>query len=337
MAILSLQQARVVSPILTSMAYGIPIQGTIGTKIMPLVSVPKRSVKVVQFNKNREKVLYTTRRAPGSDILQIESAYGDVDINLYQDAIGYKLPIELDEEAEDIVDLQLDAVTIIKTALAMRLEADIFALVGNFAGYASTNRVALTSGTQFSDPTVNPILATDVATQAILKGIGRLPNTIVFGGLKAFNAFKENPNVKDRIKYTTKDPITLDAVGSMLGCPTALISLAEYVSPNDPNTSIPFFDNAIWMGYVPGNGTNTLPTDVGATLIPETGANKRIPSWGYTYMLGGAQVAGNNSGLIMEMPKYNSDNRSWHFQGVVDRAPVVTGMDAAYLFTNVAA
>lgn len=97
MPIMSLGQARVNSPILTSMAYGIPIQGLIGTKIMPIVPVPKRACKVVQFGKNREKYLYVTRRAPGDDILQIQSAYGDVDITLYQDALGSKLPIELDE------------------------------------------------------------------------------------------------------------------------------------------------------------------------------------------------------------------------------------------------
>jgi hypothetical protein len=115
MSILSLQQARVNSPILTTMAYGIPIQGLIGTKIMPIVPVPKRACKVIQFGKSREKYLYTTRRAPGDDITQIQSAYGDVDITLYQDALSYKLPIELDEEAEGIVDLQVDAVTMVKT------------------------------------------------------------------------------------------------------------------------------------------------------------------------------------------------------------------------------
>jgi hypothetical protein len=336
-SILSLQQARVNSPILTTMAYGIPIQGLIGTKIMPIVPIPKRACKVIQFNKNREKYLYVTRRAPGDDILQIQSAYGDVDISLYQDALGSKLPIELDEEAEGIVDLQIDQLTTIKAGLAMRLEADIFTLVNNFAGYAATNRVALTAGTQFSNAAVNPILATDIATQAILKGISRLPNTIVFGGLKAFNAFKENPFIKDRIKYDSKDPITLQAVGAMLGCPTALISLAEYVNPLDPTTSIPFFDNSIWMGYVPGNGTNTLPVNVETTLIAETGANKRVPSWGYSYMRIAGQVDGNDTGLMMEKAEYTTKNRSWNFYGYVDRSPVVTGMDGGYLMINVSA
>lgn len=337
MSILSLNQARVVSPILTSMAYGIPIQGLIGTKIMPIVMTPKRACKVIQFNRTREKYLYVTRRAPGDDILQIQSSYGDVDINLYQDALGSKLPIEVDEESEGIVDLQVDQLTLIKTGLAMRLEADIFALVNNFAGYAVTNRAALLAATQFNNAAVNPIVQMDIATQAILTGINRLPNTVVFGGLKAFNAFKENPAIKDRIKYVSKDPITLQAVGGMLGCPTALISLADYVSPLDPNTTIPFFDNSIWMGYVPGNGTNTLPTDVDTTLIAETGANKRMPSWGYTYMRTAAQVAGNDTGLMMEEAEYIKKNRSWNFYGCVDRAPVVTGMNGGYLITNVAA
>ena len=123
----------------------------------------------------------------------------------------------------------------------------------------------------------------------------------------------------------------------MLGYATAMISLATYVNPLDPSTSIPFFDNSIWIGYVPGNGTNPLPFNLETTLIAETGANKRMPAWGYTYCRMAGNIAGNDTGLIMDMPYYGNNNRTWYFPAVIDRAPVVTGMDAGYLITNVAA
>lgn len=338
MAIMSLDQARINSPILTSMAYGIPIQGLVGKLIMPPVFVPKRKVKVVVFGANREKYLYATRRAPGDNILRVGTGYGDTEIELFQDAIEGEIPIELDEESEGIVDLQVDAVTIVKTALAMRLEADIMNLVNNFAGYPATNRIALTAGTQFSVGTVNPILAFDIANQAVLAGINRLPNTIIYGGLKAFNAVKNNPFIRDQIKYTEGSTINVAMLNGILGYPTGAISIASYVLPTAPGVSIPFFDNSIWVGYVPGNGASTNPYDVETTLIPETTANKRTPAYGYTYTRNAAQVAnGLDTGLVMQQPYYGNNNRTWYFPGVVDRVPVITGMAAGYLFTNVSA
>jgi hypothetical protein len=336
--LLSLDQARINSPILTSMAYGIPIQGLVGKLIMPPVPTPKRKCKVVVFGANREKYLYTTRRAPGDNILRIGTSYGDTEIELFQDALEGEIPVELDEESEGIVDLQTDAVTIVKTALAMRLEADIFNLVNNFAGYPVTNRNALLAATQFSNTAVNPILAFDAANQAVLTGINRMPNTIIYGGLKAFNAVKNNPFIRDQIKYTTGDTINVAMLNALLGYPTGAISLASYVLPSNPSISVPFFDNSIWVGYVPGNGVSMNPTNVETTLIPETGANKRQPAYGYVYTRMAAQVGpGADTGLVMQKPYYGDNNRTWYFPGLVDRSAVVTGMAAGYLFTNVAA
>jgi hypothetical protein len=338
MAILSLQQARVNSPILTSMAYGIPIQGFVGTSIMPMVPVLKRATKIITFANNQQKYLYATRRAPGDNITRIQTSYGDTEVSLYQDALEGELPIEIDEESEGIVDLQTEAISNVKIGLATRLEADIFSLVNNFAGYPVANRTALTALTQFSVGTVNPILAFDIANQAVLAGISRLPNTIIYGGLKAFNAVKNNPFIRDQVKYTTSTTPNLNTLNGILGYPTGKIATATYVNPLDPTTQIPFFDNSIWVGYVPGNGEMTTnPYDTSSTLQVLSGANKRVPSWGYTYTRMAAKVADRETGLVMDMPYYGENNRTWYFPGVIDRLPVVTGMAAGYLITNVAA
>jgi hypothetical protein len=338
MALNSLSQARVADPVLTSMAYGVPIQGFIGHKIMPFVPVKKRKTKVIVFGSRREKYLYATRRGPGGNIQRIQTGYGDTDIELYQDALEGELPVEIDEEAEGIVDMQIDAITMVKTGLCNRLEFDIFSLINNFAAYPATNRQALLAATQFSNAAVNPIAAFDIANQAVLAGISRLPNTIVYGGLKAFNAVKENPRVRDQIKYTDPKSISMQTLGGILGYPTSLISLATYVNPSAPTIEIPFFDNSIWIGYVPGNGEAINPHDITSTLIPETGANKRTPAYGYTYVRMAASMGGGlETGLVMDRPYYGNNNRTWYFPGVVDRAPVVTGMAAGYLFTNVSA
>jgi hypothetical protein len=47
------------------------------------------------------------------------------------------------------------------------------------------------------------------------------------------------------------------------------------------------------------------------------------------------QVAGMETGLMMDMPYYGNNNRTWYFPGCIDRLPTVTGMAAGYLITNV--
>lgn len=311
MSLLTLNQARIVDPVLTSMAYGTPIQGLIGHMIMPFVPIKKRKTRVIVFGQTREQYLFVTRRAPGSDVARIDSAYGDTEIELYQDALEYRLPYELDEESEGIVDMQIDAVTMVKSGLCHRLEFDIFSAVNNFGGYPAANRSALTAATQFSNAAVNPITAFDTANQAVLAGINRLPNTIVYGGLRAFNAVKENPRVRDQIKYVDPGLISTQKLGGILGYPTSLISLASYVNPAAPNVKVPFFDNSIWIGYVPGNGEMTNPHDTASTLIPETGANRRTPAWGYTYVrMAGNLGNGHETGLLMEPPYQEKNKRS---------------------------
>jgi hypothetical protein len=335
----SLSQSRIQDPILTALAYGIGIQDFVGHLIAPMVPVRKRAARIVTFGTNREKVLYTTRRSPGSDILEIETTYGDTPIELYQDALSAKLPIELDEESEGIVDLQEDAIRLVKMGLGNRLEADIFALVNNFAGYPATNRIALTAATQISNPAVNAVSIFDAANQAVLAGINKLPNTIIYGGLKAFNACKENPRIRDQIKYTDSSTINLAMLNGILGYPTGAISLASYVLPENQSVSIPFFDNSIWVGYVPGNGESTSnPYNTSSTLNPLTTANKRIPSWAYTYTRMAASIGGGTeTGLVFDKPEWVSGKRTWKFPAVIDRLPVVTGMAAGYLITNVSA
>jgi hypothetical protein len=337
MAPLSLAQARVNNPILTAMSYGIPIQGLVGNLIMPMVPVPKRATKIISFSKTQQKYLYATRRAPGDAITRIQTSFGDAEVTLYQDALEGELHDEQREES-DIVDLETESITAVKLGLAHRLEADIFALVNNFAGYPATNRLALTAATQFSVATVDPIPVFDAVNQAVLAGISRLPNTIIYGGLKAFNALKNNPRMRDQIKYVDSSLISLNMLNSILGYPTGAISLATYVNPAAPTVEIPFFDNSIWIGYVPGNGeVMNNPYDVTTTLQPLSGANRRQAAWGYVYQRMAGSVGANQTGLMMQNPYYEPNRKTTYYPGCIERLPVVTGMAAGYLITNVAA
>ena len=341
----SLSQTRVIDPILTTMAIGIKIPQYIGGLAFPPVFCPKRAATILSFGTREEKFLYATRRARGANTMRISTGYGDTKIELYQDAIESELPYETLEESDGIVDLQQRSVYLVKQKLCHRLEFDQLALLGNFATYPTTNRLALSGSSQFSDPS-SPIEATfDAAKDAIVKGIGMLPNTIIFGGLRAYNSVKRHPFFKNQFQRAGTSTITASLIAEALDIPRYGISLATWIDPVNPTVETPMFDNKIWIGYVPGGGEVALSSEANAGtnvnllsgLNPSINANNATPSFGYTYLRTQAQAGGQDTGLAMFAPYDGKNERTWYFQGVADRLPAVTGLSAGYLFDNVSA
>lgn len=327
----SLGQSRIIDPILTTMAFGIKIPGYVGHMAFPPVFTTKRAANIISFGTKEEKFLYATRRAPGSNTMRISTGYGDTKVTLYQDAIEAELPVETSEEAEGIVDLKSRSAYLVKQKLCHRLEFDQLALLGTLANYPTTNRLLLTGTNQFSDPT-SPIEALfDAAKDAIVKGIGLLPNTIIFGGLKAYNAVKRHPRIRDQFHRFESTTITAGLIAQALDFPRYALSLATWIDPVNPLVETPMFDNKIWIGYVPDGGDVPLISG----MNPSINANNAMPSFGYTYLRSQAQAGGMDTGLVLEQPYYGNNERTWYFPGHADRLPAITGMSAGYLFDNV--
>jgi hypothetical protein len=339
----SLGQSRVIDPILTTMAFGIKIPQYVGGLAFPPVFCPKRAATIPSFGTREEKFLYATRRAPGSNIMRIATGYGDAKVELYQDALEAELPVENMEESEGIVDMKQRSVYLVKQKLCHRLEFDQLSLLGNFAGYPVTNRLLLTGANQFSDPTSPIEQLFDNAKDAIVKGIGMMPNTIIYGGLKAYNAVKRHPFFKNQFQRAGTRTITAVLISEALDIPNYGISLATWIDPTNPSVETGMFDNKIWIGYVPGNddvqltsaGNASSNLNLLSSMNPSINANNAMPSFGYTYLRTQAQAAGKDTGLIMYPPYFRQEQNTWFFPGMADRLPAVTGLAAGYLFDNV--
>ena len=339
---LSLSQARVVDPILTTMAIGIPVQEYVMSLAFPTILCPKRSVHIISYGTKQGKYLYTTRRAPGANIQRVSIGYGDQKVELYQDAIESELPYEYLEESEGIVDLQLRSVGQVKQILAHRLENDQAALLGDFTNYSVSNRLALSGGNKLSDPSSPIEELFDTAKDAVLKGCNKLPNTMIFGGMKAYNAVKRHPYFKNQFNRSGNQTMTAALISSALDIRKYGIATATAIDPARPDVERLMFDNKIWIGYVPGNGEANLATDSNTNvgLISSfnviSGASNTQASFGYTYLRTQTQVGSQDTGLGVMPPYEGKNERTWYIQGVADRLPAITGLDAGYLFDNVA-
>jgi hypothetical protein len=320
----SLGQQRIVDKVLTRIAYGFRQPSFVGDLIFPLAPVTKREGVIIVFG-DEEMFLHEMSRLPGGNIQELTSEYGSGRYKLKQDAIAEKLPIENIEEASDLpIDLTKRATMMVMRRLALRLEVDRMAIAGNPLNYSTTNRLTLAGASQWSDPTSNPEAVIDTAVEAIQDGCGMAPNVGVIS-LRAFNALKRHPLVRDKYKYTDPKSITKQMVAAAFNLSRLEISMAKYKLPSNPAVRVPVFTNSFWMGYVASEPDSPLNYD------PQPSANSSIdtPSFGYTYNL--------EKYPIIEQPWYDRTCNSWKVPGIADRQPVIAWRDAGYLFNNVAA
>ena len=340
---MTLSQARIIDPILSTMSIGVETQEYVMSLAFPSIFCPKRAVNIINYGQKESKYLYTTRRAPGSNINRVSIGYGDSKVTLVQDAIESEITYEMLEESNNIVDLQTMSVAQVKRILAHRLEYDQAALLGSFSLYASTNRLALSGSNQFSDPTSPIENLFDAAKAAVLRGCNRLPNTMIFGSIDVYNAIKRHPYFKNQFNRSSAVNITAQLIASSLDIQKYGISTATWIDPANPSVETAMLGSKLWIGYVPGNGEADLQSNSNSqggglsAFNPIQGASNTKASFGYTYLREQAQAGGQGLGVGI-MPAYEDKNaRTWYIQGVTDRIPALTGLNCGYLFDNVIA
>jgi hypothetical protein len=322
----SLGAQRIVDPVLTSVAHGVRQNGFVGSMAFPPVPVDKRKGKIIRFGED-EFYLHEMRRAPGTRILSVAGGYGSDDYELYQDAIEEVLPYEHLEES-DLLPFSEKArrIRMAMRRIGIRLEYDQLTLLGDFTQYPITNRLLLSGASQFSDGTSNIEAAFDAAIDAIEAGCGCLPNTIIFGGRKAFNSVKRHPRIRDQYKYVNEKSIDVSMAINVLGFKRGAVALARWKNPLNPAAGKQLIlNNKIWIGYVP----DSAMTDMYSSVMPSANSDMDEPSFGYTYVL--------RNGMVARPERWSEEDLSYHFPVIADRAPVLTGMGAGYLFDNVSA
>lgn len=109
-----------------------------------------------------------------------------------------------DSEADnyDVSDLRAETTIELTNKVLLRLEVNV---VNLFTTTSWTQSLSLAANANWTDTTTsNPISHFDTGTVLITYNSGMAPNSVLFG-LDSWNGFKNNSNVLDRIKYTSKD------------------------------------------------------------------------------------------------------------------------------------
>lgn len=318
---MTLSGARIIDPVLTTQARGYknPDVSRVGSLLFPRAPVAQRGAKIVKFGREAFR-LYNTLRAPGANTKRIQVGYTNDSVSLKQYALEGVVPREILEESQraqgPAINLAMRAVDVPMEAIARDLEYRQAAIAQATASYASTHRLALTSGAYWDDALSNPGEQMDDAHSAIRSTTGRRGNVLVLGP-QVYLKVRRHPKIVGHF-YTGAPAGAQTVSDAQLAAYFRVRQIAvgdDVYLPQSAADDAAFSD--VWgavaiLAYVP-----TVSGD----------GDIEVPSYGYTYYLNGHPM--------VERSYYDNSSKSWVYPVTDENDPVLTGMGAGYLFTNV--
>ncbi len=307
---LSITAARVIDPILSTVAQGYKNNEMVGGALFPNVSVGQRAGKIIQFNKDAF-MAYDTARSPGAAVKRLSIGFGSQPYAINDHALAAIVPRELQEEAEAVPGINLASASIytVQNAMQLRLEVEQAALATTAANFSASNKVTLSGTSQWSDLTSgvsDPINNIETAKDAIRAATGKRPNVIVMGPT-VIKMLRQHPKIIDRIKYTGRDVPTTELLAALFGVQKVVVG--DAISATDLGVFSDVWGKFVVVAYTELSGLASMGT----------------PTFGYTYQLAGYP--------FVEPARYDADIRSWLYDVSDAVKPVIAGADAGYLIS----
>jgi hypothetical protein len=311
---MNLPQARVGDPVLTNHARGFKQRRFVGSHLFPAVPVKLRGGKIVEFDK-AAFVRHSLRRIPGGDAREITFGHQGAPYQLVQDSLDVKLPRELAEDAQRAagIDMSMRAVKVGISIMTQGLEIEQAQLASDASRYTASHKLALAGAAKWSDAASDPFVDVAAANEVIRADTGMRANTLILGP-KPFSSLTNHPKVRARFSGISADAVQEQQLAAVFGLNTVAEGAAVYTESEDVDA--PFLDiwgNVAVLAYVPPEGE--------VDGVEE-------PSFGYTYTMEGHPYA--------RAPYWDDKKRSWMHPVDYERAPVLCGALAGFLFTDVA-
>ncbi len=308
MSQMSPAQARVVDPILSEHVRGYRQSELVGASLFPFAPVSSYGGKVIEFGKESFKI-YGSKRAPGSATKRVRFGYEGKPYAIVPSALEAPVPRELMQDASQVpgIDLGTRAVNLVMRSLLLEHEVACAGLAVNAANYDNDHKVALSGGSEWSDPGSDPAGDIETGKEAIRDTVGLYPNTLVLSA-KAMKNLKFHPGLIDRSAQTGIRKVTLDLLKAVFEIDNIVVG-GGVVAGDDDAFSDVWGTNAVLAYVSRGNGN--------------VNANAEEPSYGYTYHISGHP--------LVEQAYWDPNTKSWIYGVSYDNTPVLSGMVAGYL------
>lgn len=304
------ETARLVDPILTTIAKGYIHAERVGNVLFPRVDVPSRGGRIVKFDKSSFRKVNSIR-APGSDTKTIQLGYEGEPFHLIQDALNTVIPREHVQEARNGPGIKMQgfAVESIMNRMTLALEVEQAALATNSENFSENQKSTLDVASQFSNPDSDPEKTIGDAKDVVRMATGSDPNVFVISK-PIFRALKRHPKIVDRFKYTSADSITTKMLASYFELEKLAVGASVELAGEDDSTFTDVWGNHAVLAYA-----------------PQTQTTFQQPSFGYTYTLDGNPMA--------EKPHWDNGKKAWIYGVTYERQAILCGAESGFLFSNV--
>lgn len=307
MAQQNLAQARIVDPILTTVARGFRSKkAALADLLFPKVPVSVRAGRIIAFGPDDFKLISTVR-APGSNTKRVQFGYASTPYALVDHRLEGAVPWENQQESQNGpgIDLGAGAVRRVQNLMALERENQAATIARDVNNYDASNKVVLTGGDKWTDPTSDPFGDIMGAKEVIRSQTGEKPNSLGLSP-KALTALRTHPKVLDRLSTASdRPPATLAQL-------QALFELAQIVEGDSVTHDGTAFSD-LW-------GTDAVLAYTSPASAQEMGS----PSYGYTYQL--------QDGPTVEEAYYGNNEVTWYYPVSDAYQAVLAGKSAGFLF-----
>lgn len=302
--------ARIVDPVLTTVARGYRNADHIWPLLFPRVPAPSRGGQIIEFDRTDFRKA-ASRRAPGAETQRVQFGHAGKKFALEQDRLLGTYPVEIEEEAALIgVDQSMRTVEGTMNLISLSREIEAAQTVTKAATYDASHVTALQGAAQWSNDNSDPTANIYDAVETIRQATGTRPNLVVLGA-KVYSRVRRHPKVTAALS-TERDRIAdLEDLARLWDIERVASGDAIYVEGDDDSPS------DVWGKYAIVAYTRTGPT------------TRFQPTFGLGYTLIGTPVS--------EPPRYDVGTHSWLHPVCEEWSNEVVGQDAGYLFTGVIA
>jgi len=279
--------------------------------LFPFADIAQRGGTVLQFGKESFRKI-NARRAPGADTKSIQLGHRGKPFSLVQDALNATVPREHLQDAEAVpgIDLAASAIRTVMNNMTLALECEQAAIATTLDTYREDNRRTMAEAEKWSNPDSDPLADMEAAKDAVRARIGVEPNNMVLSK-PGFTALKKHPKIKEQFKYTSSESITVAMLAAYFELEKLAVGKSVILDSADDDAGFSdVWGNDAVLAYVP---TDTMGFEE--------------PSYGYTYRLKGHP--------FVEQPYWDNSKKSWVYGVTFDRLPLLTGVDAGFLFEGV--
>lgn len=269
-----------VSVPLTTLASGYKPQGLIGETVFPVVKSVTKGGKIPIFGKDAFKIFETLRaRGAHSNRADMEA---DSWVTFACEEHDLAIPLdkrELDELKNLPGDVALKALFNLQDRqrrrvqwnLKLELEKVIADQVQAVANYGTDNKVALASGTCWSETGSDPVSNIETGREAIRKKIGVYPNTLIMGA-DTYATLKFHAAYTNLLRLTTDKVVRPDLIAQVHDLKRVIIGLSMGLDSAGAFYDL-WSDNAI-LAYIPDTGTPDIDEpSFGYTIKPAFSPN----------------------------------------------------------------